>query len=73
MENRKTQELWDRYQDKRNTLIAKKCAACKVFDRLTDSETDEILDLMVSFYDSGYRYAVNDFYAINYPNTENSI
>lgn len=65
MDMKEVRRSFDRYQNIRNTYIAKQSAKSKVMCSMTDTELDEIFKLMTSFYDFGYNQALNDCIALN--------
>ena len=60
------------YQYKRNKFIAKSACENTTMHVVSDTECDELLNIMVRIYDYAYRQAINDCMAlsqIEFPNT----
>ena len=64
------------YQYKRNKFIARSACENTTMQVVSDTECDELLNIMVRIYDFAYRQAINDCMAVNeieFPNNTESI
>lgn len=73
MTDTEVRRRFEQYQETRNYIVAKLAYKSEKLKAMSDEDVSQILDIMTTIYDLGYRKAINDCLSIEnleYPNTE---